>query len=143
MSYFQLQTVHGGNFRDKFLLNRVESMSFLNGKLSVRFKTGASEQYSVTEEISDKILANWETWCADQTKEGMTHSLDTVIEDMGRSFEQIMADVDKEFKQALITRTDETMSKVDELFSKLAPRYEALEAIARTFEKYLGEGAPK
>lgn len=139
MSYFQLQTVHGGNFRDKFLLNRVESMSFLNGKLTVRFKTGATDQYSVTEEIANKILESWETWCSQQTKEAAVRSLETVVEDMGRSFEQIMADVDKEFKRALITRTDETLSKVDELFSKLAPRYEALEAIARTFEKYLGQ----
>lgn len=139
MSYFQLQSVHGTNFRDKFLLNRVESMSRLNEKLSVRFKSGATEQYSVTEEVADKIMVSWETWCSQQTKEGVSQLLETSIEDMGSSFEQILVEVDKEFKQSLIARTDETLSKVDALFSKLAPRYEALEAIARTFEKYLGQ----
>ena len=62
---------------------------------------------------------------------------------MGKSFQEILAQVDKEFKTTLVNRTDETLSHVDELFRTLAPRYHALEQIAATFEKFLGEGAPK
>lgn len=143
MSYFQLQTVKGANFIDKFLLNQVENMSFLNDTLNVRFKNGTSERYSVTEEVSEKIMTNWETWCAEQSSQGVSQLLEASIGDMGKSFQEILSQVDKEFKTALINRTDETLGHVDELFRKLAPRYHALEQIAATFEKYLGQGAPK
>lgn len=143
MSYFQLQTVKGANFEDKFLLNQVENMSFLNETLTVRFKNGVSERYSVTQEVSQKIMTNWEKWCSEQSSQGVSSLLEASIGDMGKSFQEILAQVDKEFKTTLVNRTDETLSHVDELFRKLAPRYHALEQIAATFEKFLGEGAPK
>ena len=76
MSYFQLQTVKGANFEDKFLLNQVENMSFLNETLTVRFKNGVSERYSVTQEVSQKIMTNWEKWCSEQSSQGVSSLLE-------------------------------------------------------------------
>lgn len=143
MNFFQLQTITGGNFTDKFMLNRVQNMSFMEEKMTVRFKDGSSEQYVVTAEKAEAVMKNWEEWCASQSGKVQDGSFEKLSSEMSESFQSILKDVDSEFKVALIQRMDQSLSQVDSLFSKLAPRYEALEQIAITFEKFLGDGAPK
>lgn len=140
MSYFQLQTVTGGNFVDKFMLNRVQNISYMEGKMTVRFKDGSSEQYVVDIKKAEAVMSSWENWCATQSPKFQDGSFEKLSTEMSESFHNILKDVDSEFKTAMIQRMDQTLSQVDSLFSKLAPRYAALEKIAATFEKYLGEG---
>lgn len=140
MNFFQLQTVNGGNFSDKFMLNRVQTISYMEGKMTVRFKDGSSEQYVVEADNARAVMDNWEQWCASQSVKVQDGSFEKLSTEMSESFQKIMKEVDAEFKAAVVQRMDKTLSHVDALFSKLAPRYEALEQIASTFEKYLGEG---
>lgn len=137
MSFYQLQTIRGSNFEDKFLLNRVQHMSFLEGKLIVQFKNSTSEQYTVSKEKASSILESWETWCSEQSSNGPSLGVEKAVEELGETFEKVMVQVDREFKDALNARVNQTLGHVDQLFSSLAPRYEALETIAKTFEKYL------
>lgn len=143
MSFFQLQTIKSPNFEDRFMLNQVEIMSYFSGTLTIRFKSGSSERYTVSQEISEKVISDWESWCASQSAKGVSHLLEETINDLSVSFQDIMSEVDKQFKQDMNVRVSQTLDHVDALFKKLAPRYEALEKIAATFEKFLGDGVDK